>query len=717
MHHLIKFELKKLFTGRVMLCLVAVLLAANAFFVWRAVDERTIQREKDLASFLELYEENPDELDAYMEDFLTLYRATIADRTLERPESIYAESDYVLFNDFAAVRDFSETYDGILARAKKACENKILEYRYFGYAENSFEMVYQTSVLESYGALNSLDFPLLNVVGYDVFFTYNGFCVFLLVAISLCGIMLVSNEKNAGMLMILRSTRRGRVETFLAKIAVGFVFTSLLCVLFTLTTLGVLYAKIGLVGWKAPLQMVDAMQLAPYQITIGEGVVLSLLARIFSAFVFFVIVLLVASLFNNNLVIFGTVFIVIGVNFALANYQFLDGYSFFRNINFFWCLDGLRILEEWRGVKLFGRCIALLPTWLIVYGILAIAVGAIGCYVFAEGISVGKTTVKINIRLPKIVKLKRKYHTSLYRFEMKKALSVFACLALIASTVMTVYFAEDSYVLKKDFSQNFYAEYMAGIEGPYTEEKHLAIESEYREYQRIIAQKESMQIAYQSGEITSTEYNQFLSKSIEAERMERVFERLYEHSRYLKEQTEAGYDVAYFDDSGWLKLSEINLARIGCIALILLCSDLFSMEIRTGFVKIQSLTKRGRKPVTMTKFLLALTFALFIGVFSEALQFIFADMGFTLCGGEYSLVSIEGFTKTTPVWLYFALEAVKNVALFVFLAFATAGLSKLTGKLVPTLCVMTVIVFAPMIFSYFGIEAFEKLSFLNLFGR
>ena len=144
-HHLIKFELKKLFTGRVMLCLVAVLLAANAFFVWRAVDERTIQREKDLASFLELYEENPDELDAYMEDFLTLYRATIADRTLERPESIYAESDYVLFNDFAAVRDFSETYDGILARAKKACENKILEYRYFGYAENSFEMVYQTS--------------------------------------------------------------------------------------------------------------------------------------------------------------------------------------------------------------------------------------------------------------------------------------------------------------------------------------------------------------------------------------------------------------------------------------------------------------------------------------------------------------------------------------------------------------------------------------------
>lgn len=329
-------------------------------------------------------------------------------------------------NDFAAVRDFSETYDGILARAKKACENKILEYRYFGYAENSFEMVYQTSVLESYGALNSLDFPLVNVVGYDVFFTYNGFCVFLLVAISLCGIMLVSNEKNAGMLMILRSTRRGRVETFLAKIAVGFVFTSLLCVLFTLTTLGVLYAKIGLVGWNAPLQMVDAMQLAPYQITIGEGVILSLLARIFSAFVFFVIVLLIASLFNNNLVIFGTVFIVIGVNFALANYQFLDGYSFFRNINFFWCLDGLRILEEWRGVKLFGRCIALLPTWLSVYSILALVVGAIGCYVFAEGISVGKTTVKLNIHLPKIMKIKRKYHTSLYCFEMKKTLSIFA---------------------------------------------------------------------------------------------------------------------------------------------------------------------------------------------------------------------------------------------------------------------------------------------------
>ena len=717
MHKLIKFELKKLFTGRVMLCLAALLIVANGFFVWRAVDVRTVQREKELASFLVIYEQNSEEFDAYMEDFLTLYRATISDRTLERPESIYAENDYVLFNDFAAVRDFSETYDGVLARAKKACENKILEYRYFGYAENSFEMVYQTSVLDSYGALNTLEFPLVNIVGYDVFFTYNGFCVFLLVAISLCGIMLVSNEKNAGMLMILRSTRRGRVETFLAKIAVGFVFTSLLCVLFTLTTLGVLYAKIGLVGWGAPIQMVDAMQLAPYEITIGEGIVLSLLARIFSAFVFFVIVLLIASIFNNNLVIFGTVFAVIGVNFALANYQFLDGYSFFRNVNFFWCLDGLRILEEWRGVKLFGRCIAFLPTWLIVYSILAVAVGAVGCYVFANGISVGKTTVKIHIRLPKIVKIKRKHHTSLYRFEMKKALSVFACLALVASTALTIYFAKDSYILKKDFSQNFYADYMAEIEGPYTEEKHLAIESEYREYQRIIAQKESMQLAYQLGEITATEYNQFLGKAIEAERMERVFERLYEHSRYLKEQTDAGYSVAYFDDSGWLKLAEVNLAWIGCIALILLCSDLFSMEIRTGFVKIQSLTKRGRKPVTITKFLLALTLALFIGVLSEALQFVFADIGFALRGGSYSLISIEDFTKTIPVWVHFVLAAVKNVALYVLLALTTTGLSKLTGRLVPTLGVMIVIVFAPMIFSYFGIEAFEKLSFINLFGR
>ena len=141
------------------------------------------------------------------------------------------------------------------------------------------------------------------------------------------------------------------------------------------------------------------------------------------------------------------------------------------------------------------------------------------------------------------------------------------------------------------------------------------------------------------------------------------------------------------------------------------------MEIRTGFVKIQSLTKRGRKPVTIIKFLLALTLALFIGVLSEALQFIFADVGFTLCGEEYSLVSIEGFTKTMPVWVHFALAAVKNVALYVLLAIAITGLSKLTGRLVPTLCVMTVIVFAPMIFSYFGIEAFEKLSFINLFGR
>ena len=55
---------------------------------------------------------------------------------------------------------------------------------------------------------------------------------------------------------------------------------------------------------------------------------------------------------------------------------------------------------------------------------------------------------------------------------------------------------------------------------------------------------------------------------------------------------------------------------------------------------------------------------LFKHFFNDAL---FADVGFTLCGGEYSLISIEGFTKTMPVWLHFALAAVKNVALYVLI--------------------------------------------------
>ena len=482
MKKLIFYELRKLTYQKVFLVLFALLLILNGVFMNREITPRQIQSEMDMSAFIEEYKKDPDTMEKYMEEYSALYSSTTQNMAqggiISRPVNVYSVSDRQLFSSFASIRDLNDTYTEILQKAKKTSSGMLKEYAYLGYAENSFEVVYQNSVLDSYEPLGALTFPLENIVGFDLFFGYNGFCVFLLLAVALLGIQLITEEQSAGMLMILRVSKRGRPETVLAKLAVGLIATTLLCTLFTGVSLSVLALKIGLHGWNLPIQMIETMQLCPFAITIGEGVLLSLLVQILASFAFLSLVMLLSVLLKHPLAIFSSVIAVIGVNFAVANYNFFDGYSFFKNINLFWCLDGTQILSVFRGVRLFDRCFALIPTWLVLYLLLAIGAGTASIFLFANGKTVSRFRLKGKFRIT----IKRRPHThypmGLYGFELKKICSVLGVIVLLASTLLTVYVSDDAYHLKRDYEMNFYTEYMKGIEGEWTEEKHAKIETD-----------------------------------------------------------------------------------------------------------------------------------------------------------------------------------------------------------------------------------------------
>ncbi len=713
---LIYYELKKLTCKKIFFILFALLLVLNGIFMNREILPIKVTSERDLTAFIEEYKKDPDAMERYMADYTTVYREAQRNPTLAMPESIYSEHDASLFASFASIRDLNDTYAEILQKAKKTSSGMLKEYAYLGYAENSFEVVYQNSVLASYEPLGALTFPLENIVGFDLFFAYNGFCVFLLLAVALLGMQLITEEQSAGMLMILRVSKRGRHETVLAKLAVGLIATALLCTLFTGISLMVLALKIGLHGWNLPIQMIETMHLCPLAITVGEGVLLSLLVQILTSFTFLSLVMLLSVLLKHPLAIFASVIVVIGANFAVANYNFFDGYSFFKNINLFWCLDGTRILSVFRGVRLFDRCFALIPTWLILYLLLSIGAGMASIFLFANGKTVSRSRLKRKFRIAIKRPPRTYYPMGLYGFEFKKICSVLSAIVLLASIFLTVRVSDDAYHLKRDYDMNFYTEYMKSIEGEWTEEKHAKIETEYRENAAILSQKESMYEGYLSGTVTKEEYNLYLGAYLDAEVRHDALLRIYERSEYLKMKYEEGFSVSYFDDTGWNLLKKTNLAWVMCLAVIVICADIFSMEYRSGFRKIQSVTKKGRLPVGFSKFMVVITVAIILGVLSESIQFFFADLFSGLDGAKYSAISME-IESSLSVGGYFALMTIRNSALFAILAVVTAAVSQLTKRLLPTLAIMTAAVFAPMIFAYFGILLPENLSFLNLFGK
>ena len=725
---LLIYELRKLFKSKILLILLAVLLAVNVWLLLGEIPAEKVQKEKQLSEFMEIYKADPAGMDKYISEFNAAYNAAVQSKRnqdaepLPYPDNVYTENDYQFFrSDFSAIQKLTDTYKKALKNARRVANGHLTEYEYMGYTESMFEWQYQLKLLASYDELDKLEFPAENVVGYDVFFSYSGFCVPMLAALLLCGIMLVIPEKSGGMLLILRASKNGRARTYLAKIAAGFVMSALLCVLFTLSSLLAIYLKVGLYGANLPLQMVDTMMFSPFFLTIGQGVVLITLARLFSGFAFLSVIIVIACLFNDYIAPFAAGAVFIGLNYAIGTYNFLNEYSVTRNVNFFWSIDGTKYISIWSGVKLFGACAELLPTLIVLYSLVIIACGVGGTVLFSRG-ALGQKKLKLPIKLDFIKRIhlpRIPFGTRIGRYELKKLLTPVTAVIIVALVIATAYFANGAFNVKRDYAQNLYTEYMTELEGEWTEEKHEYLSSLAAEINAIVAKYNTMQDKYRNGEITMLEYGEYLNEYLVAQNKQAVVNEILAHSNYLKGLHDEGKKVAFFDDTGWKFLKRVNLSYLLSAALILLFADVFSYEYRSGYYQIQRAEKHGRVKVLLIKLGIVAAVAAGLGIIFEATQFIYASHFSGLPGGAYTAISIEGSSVggNISVGAHFFLEAARNVIWYVLLALGVAGISRGTKNIFTSLVIPTAVMFAPTVLSYFGVKIFDKLSLLNLFVR
>ena len=80
-----------------------------------------------------------------------------------------------------------------------------------------------------------------------------------------------------------------------------------------------------------------------------------------------------------------------------------------------------------------------------------------------------------------------------------------------------------------------------------------------------------------------------------------------------------------------------------------------------------------------------------------------------------SLPALAGASGTIAG--HFALIFLRQIAVALAVAFLTVGVSRMTKKFLPTLAIMAMIAFTPMLFGYFGFDFLQELSLMNFLGR
>ena len=312
-------ELRKIWGGRVFPVLLAILASANLLLLWmgtrptanqppaaayRAVgaqlDGLTMEEKgaylhgkyteieslvkiggfyRDMAyagsSYLQAYrDENAAMFDAYEQEYKDKSYTLFTDNL---------NTEYRLFNqlqnEYDTVATYTDFLDGVQTKATQLAGISIFQNDKTGYDLKNIE-----ATAKVYAGLTATEIDYYPQKGLYTAISYAFTDLILLASMLLLALILVRQERDSGLLSLVRSLPGGRLQTALAKLAAFGV--SLLAVLALLYGVNLAYcgASFGLGPLTRTIQSVPALMRCTMQITVGRYLLRFLLAKWAGAF-------------------------------------------------------------------------------------------------------------------------------------------------------------------------------------------------------------------------------------------------------------------------------------------------------------------------------------------------------------------------------------------------------------------------------------------------
>lgn len=624
-------ELRKVWGNRVFPMLLAVLAAANLLLLWMgtrptasqppAAAWRAVGAElsgltmEEKGEFLhgKLTEyESLLKIDYYYRQlaygslYMQSYRQDNA-ALFEQYEQEYRDKSYRLYTDdlntdyrlftqlaseYDTVAAYPEFLDGVQARATQLAGISIFQNDETGYDMENIELT--ASV---YAGLGDTPIDYYPQKGLYTAISYAFTDLILLAGMLLLALLLVRQERDSGLLGLVRSLPGGRLKTALSKLAAF--GASLLAVLALLYGVNLVYcgASFGLGPLGRTIQSVPALMRCTMQITVGQYLFRFLLAKWAGAFVMGLWVMLAALAARRaaagwaaalavplamygiraaipatarlNVVKYANLASLLQTNELLGNY---------RNLYWFGHPIGLPLVE-WTAAALYGA--AFLAAFCLAFAKAQLLPAAKRSFVLRRAHKTRPTTVR--------------------REEARKLLVTGgAAVFLAAFLAFGIYqgVTSESYIGAEEI---YYAHYMKGVSGPFTQESYDWLEEQGGEFapmleaQRLVAEgalSSDAMLAYMGLQQKYSVYQQVIGQNI---------------NTYLKEHPGAWlvYESGYrqlFGFSGTADLQDTLYAGLLCAVCF---AGLFAMERRGGMDEILRATPLGRKHTVRAKLLAA----------------------------------------------------------------------------------------------------------------
>ena len=738
-------ELRKVWGGRVFPALLAILAAANLLLLWMGT--RPTAKQPPASAYravgAELSDKTMEEKRAYLHDKyteieslvkigqyyreqayggygLTQYRQDNA-AMFDTYEQEYNDKSYTLFTDdlnteyrlfsqlqseYDTVAAYSDFLEGVQTKATQLSGISIFQNDRTGYDLKNIELTAQV-----YAGLTDTPIEYYPQKGLYTAISYAFTDLILLASMLLLALILVRQERDSGLLSLIRSLPGGRLKTAIAKLAAF--AASLLVVLMVLYGVNLAYcsASFSLGPMNRTIQSVPALMRCTMQITVGQYLLRFLLAKWAGAFVMGLWVMLAALIAKRAAAGWiGALALPLAMYGIRATIPATSHWNVVKYANMVSLLQTNELLGNYRNLFWFGNPVSLpLVEWLTA-AVLGGSLFAAFCTVFAKAQLL--PAAKHSFALPFSRKTRA---TSVTHEEGRKLLLMNgATVFLAAFLVFGIYqgVTAESYI---DADEIYYAYYMKHISGPWSEESRDWIRNQRNEFIPMLETQKRVN----SGELSSDALLAYSSLRQKYSVYQRVVQSNINY--YLKENPGAWlvYETGYKKLFGFTGTGDVQDTLLAGLLCALCFSGLFAMERKGGMDEILACTPLGRKYTVKAKLWQSTAVAAVIsfGTVLPHLWQVLRDYGLpSLLGPAMSISDLQAVPKFITLSDLLIFWLICRFAACLCMSRITLWLGQKLGNLLTALFISAVAYCLTALLSLSGMKnGIEWLGFYPLF--
>lgn len=599
-------EGKKIYKNRGLIGLTLLLFACNLFFAFWSVDhagdtysprwEAQLLREaeKEQAEDLtEWLEKKQEELHATLRQMVELGKQQGKIQEEDRLLRLMEESDFL-----ARMQSLSQNNDEYKETlAALCCPNRGIAASSL-VSDHAYYQMLQEKIGEMYGSLPQRDLPLLPSGGMEILAGFSFTDAILLLLAFVLVMQVVSQEYNGGMMRLIRYTKRGYLGLFFAK---------LLMLLTLVVSLGTLFyggsflgirLRIGFPDFAQPIQAVGEYLLCPYELSVGQFLLLCWLWKTMGLLLWTMICFLLALLLHRNVWLSGAALGVLAEQFFLWDrIDYGMWYGLWKDGSIFSMLTPRHYYSEAVCVNLAGRPVEISVTGGMFFAMIFLIVFCASLFIWKKN-----TSVRVARLIPrKYPRRKYRVHEKLEFFEARRLVWMCGAGILLCLSVAANFALNRSGRLYSD-TEGYYQNYCSRLEGETPKQVDVILREEadsMEETQRIL---EDYERRYAAGEISSDAFLAIQKYYEIPDGRKQAYQTVVTQvdtvkSRFAPEET---YGIFY--ETGWKKiLGEGILKRMIADLLVFLALGLLgiaqreTMEYQYHMQPLLVTKQRGKK--------------------------------------------------------------------------------------------------------------------------